>query len=143
MLVGFRPGCSNGRSDHVNPSRLVLGVCSESQFERHLEELFVKVQKLVRFCTESNNIWFQFGFALCFLVGRVNTVEVGILWFPGQARMRPKMVWDLFEPALTGEFLGANFALVIDVILLDLNPVVAEAAAEQVGPSNVVLRGDE
>jgi hypothetical protein len=43
---------------------------------------------------------------------------------------------------LTGEFLGANFVLAIDVILLQLDPVVAETTAEQVGPSNVILRGD-
>jgi hypothetical protein len=50
---------------------------------------------------------------------------------------------DLFEPAVTSEFLGANFVLMIDVILLDLNPVVAEAAAKQVRPCNVIFRGDE
>jgi hypothetical protein len=49
---------------------------------------------------------------------------------------------DLFEPALTGEFVGANFILAIDVILLQLHPVVAEATAEQMGPSNVILRRD-
>jgi hypothetical protein len=57
--------------------------------------------------------------------------------------MHPKMMQDLFEPPLTGEFLGANFVLVIDAFLLDLSPVVAAAAAEQVGPSNVVLKGNE
>jgi hypothetical protein len=141
MFVGFRPGDSNGGSDHVDPSQLVLGFCSESQFERHLKERFVEVQKLVGSCAEGNNVWFQFGFALFFLVSRVDTLEIGIPWFPGQAQMRPKMVQDLFEPALTGEFLGANFVLVIDVVLLDLDPVVAEAGAEQVGPSNIVLGG--
>jgi hypothetical protein len=78
MLIGFRPGYSNCGSDQVNPSRLVVGLCSESQFERHLEQSFVEVQKLVGVRVESNNVGSQFGFALFFLVGRVNAVEIGI-----------------------------------------------------------------
>jgi hypothetical protein len=119
-----------------------VGLGLESKFDGHLEQSFVKVQKLVGVRAESNDVGSQFGFALFFLVGRVDAVEIGIPLFPGKVKMRPKMVEDLFEPALTGEFLGANFILAIDVILLQLNPMVTEAAAEQVGPTNVVLRGD-
>ena len=53
--------------------------------------------------------------------------------------MSPEMIENLFEPALAGEFLGADFVLVIDVSLLCLNPVVAEASSQKVGPSDVIL----
>jgi hypothetical protein len=63
MVVGFRPGCLNSETDNVDPCRLFLGFGSELQFKRHFEESFVEVQQLVGFCTESDNVRFQFGFA--------------------------------------------------------------------------------
>ena len=102
----------------MDPRRLIVGLCAESKFDGHVEESSIKVQKLVGFRVESKNVGSQFGFALFFLVGRVDAVEIGIPLFPGEIEMRPKMVEDLFEPALTGEFLGANLILAIDVFLL-------------------------
>ena len=51
------------------------------------------------------------------------------------------MVENLLKPGLTCKFLVPTiFFLVIDVILLDLDPMVAEGALQQVGSSNVILR---
>jgi hypothetical protein len=86
MLIGFRPGHSNCGTNQVNPRRLVVGLCSELHFDRHLEESFVEVQKLAGVRVESNNIGSQFGFALLFLVSCIDAVEIGIPWFPGKAK---------------------------------------------------------
>ena len=48
-------------------------------------------------------------------------------------QMSPEMVENLFEPAVASEFFGADFVLMVDVVLLDLNPVMTEAASWQVG----------
>jgi hypothetical protein len=48
-------------------------------------------------------------------------MKIGVAEFPGHVQMRPYMVENLLEPALTREFLGAKLVLVIDVILLDLD----------------------
>ena len=52
------------------------------------------------------------------------------------------MVDDVFKPSLPCEFLGANVMLVVDVVLLNLDPMVTESASEKVVPSYIVLRGD-
>jgi hypothetical protein len=50
------------------------------------------------------------------------------------------MIKNLLEPSFAAsEFPGANFFLSIDVGLLQLNPIVAESAVKQTGPSDVVL----
>ena len=56
--------------------------------------------------------------------------------------MSPNVVDDVFEPSLPCEFLGANVVLMVDVVLLNLDPMVTESASEKVVPSCVVLRGD-
>ena len=63
-----------------------------------------------------------------FLIGCVDAMEIGVAEFPGEVEMSPDVVDDLLEPSLAGEFLGANLVLVIDVVLLDLDPVMTEAA---------------
>jgi hypothetical protein len=40
---------------------------------------------------------------------------------------------------LAGEFDAADFVVLVDVGLLELSPVKAEASAKQMGPANVVL----
>ena len=57
--------------------------------------------------------------------------------------MSPDVVDDLFEPSLPCEFLGADVMLVVDAVLLNLDPMVAEAASENVVPSDVILRRHE
>jgi hypothetical protein len=46
------------------------------------------------------------------------------------------MVEDLLEPALAGEERG-TICILVEVSLLEQNPLAAEAASEQVGPSDV------
>jgi hypothetical protein len=67
-----------------------------------------------------------------------NAVKVGVAQFPGGAQVRPEMVEDLLEPVLAGKERG-TFVVLIDVVLLEQDPVVTEAALEWVGPSDVVL----
>ena len=67
--------------------------------------------------------------AFRFLVCCVDAMEIGVAEFPGQVEMSPDVVDDLLEPSLAGEFLGANLVLVVDVVLLDLDPVMSEAAS--------------
>jgi hypothetical protein len=86
---------------------------------------------------------FSSAFRFASLVGRVDAMKVCVAEFPGHVEMCPDMVENLLEPALTSKFLGADFVVMIYVVLLDLHPVVTEATAEQVGPSYVILRGHE
>jgi hypothetical protein len=83
------------------------------------------------------------GFAFCFLVGCVDAVEISVAELPGQVQMRPNMMQHLLELSLTREFERANFIVVINVVLLDLNPVMAEASPKQMGPSDAILAVDE
>ena len=92
---------------------------------------------------ESDDGGSQLGFAFSFLVGRIDTVEIGVSEFPCQVEMSPDVVDDFFEPSLPCEFLGADVVLVVNVVLLDLDPVVAEAASESVVPADTVLRRHE
>ena len=39
------------------------------------------------------------------------------------------MIENLLKPALACEFLGTDFGFVVDVVLLDLNPVVTEVSS--------------
>ena len=79
-----------------------------------------------------------FSVAFHFLVGRSYAMKIAE--FPGQVLMSPEMVENLLEPVLTCTFLGSNLAFfprdrcnlvgsagLIDVILLDLDSVVAES----------------
>ena len=49
---------------------------------------------------------------------------------------------NLLKPGLACELLGADFLLMIDAVLLSLDPAMTELALQQVRPSDVVLRGD-
>lgn len=50
---------------------------------------------------------------------------------------------NLEKPGFPCESCGASFILVMDVFLLDLDPMVTEAASKQVGPSNVIVGRDQ
>jgi hypothetical protein len=52
--------------------------------------------------------------------------------------MRPQMVEDLLEPALAGEERG-TICILIEVGLLEQNPLAAEAPSQKVRPADVVL----
>jgi hypothetical protein len=81
------------------------------------------------------SVWLSSGFFIC----RVTTVTVDAGDFAaGHARMCPEMVENLLEPALTRKCCRACSALVIDVVLLNLDPIVTEEASKRVGPSKVV-----
>ena len=78
---------------------------------------------------EGDNCGFQLCFSFRFLVCCVDAVEIGASQFPGEIEMSPDVVDDLLEPSLAGELLGANLVVVVDVVLLDLDPVMTEAAS--------------
>ena len=44
--------------------------------------------------------------------------------------MSPQMMQNLLKPALACELLGADFVFVVDMVLLELDPMVTEAAPE-------------
>jgi hypothetical protein len=56
-------------------------------------------------------------------------MKIGVAESPGHAQMCPEMVENLLKPALACKFLGANSFLVINMVLFDLDPVVAETAS--------------
>ena len=63
---------------------------------------------------------FSLAFAFCFLAGHVNTMKISVAEFPGHVQMCPERDGNLLKPVLTCKCLGANFFLVINVVLLDL-----------------------
>ena len=106
---------------------MFMGLEAESFVQREIEDAPVEIVEFLAGLLEGNDCWFQLGFSFGFLVGCVDAVEIGVAEFPGAIEMSPDVVDDLLEPSLAGEFLGAN--LVIDVVLLDLDPVITEAAS--------------
>ena len=129
----------NGRG-HVEPSLLLMRPQVRSSEQRQFEESFVEAVKLGSSLAESNNGGLKLGFAFCFLISRADAAWIGISQFPGHAQMSPQMVENFLKPALACEFLGTDFILVIDVILLNLDPAMIETASQQVRPSDIVLR---
>ena len=56
--------------------------------------------------------------------------------------MSPRMIENLFEPALACEFLGADFVLMIDVVLLALQLVVGtlKSGSSRMAPRMATMR---
>ena len=67
----------------------------------------------------------MFGFS----AGCIDAMTISIEEFPGQVQMRQEMVENLLKPALACNFFGADLFLVIDAVLLDLDPMMTEAAS--------------
>jgi hypothetical protein len=52
-------------------------------------------------------------------------VKISIAQFLGQVQVRPDIMENLLEPTLTSKLLGADFVVLVDVVvLLQLDPVV-------------------
>jgi hypothetical protein len=49
-----------------------------------------------------------------------DAIKIGIMEFPGHFQMGPETVENLLKPGLACKLLGADFFLMIDVVLLDL-----------------------
>jgi hypothetical protein len=116
-----------------------MGVLAETLFQSEIEES--TVEAIERRCcrAKSDDGWFQLGFAFQFLIGLIDTVQIRVALLPCPVQLCPEMVENLLQPALTREFPGADFVVVIHMRLLELHPVVAETASKQMGPANVVL----
>ena len=133
----FRVGCfcrclSDGGRIVVEPGLLFMRLQVWAVVQRQFEELFVEAVKLGSSLVESNNSRLKLGFALCFLISGIGTVEIGASEFPARARVSLWMVENLLKPALACEFPGTHFVLMIDVVLLNLDPVMTEVASQQV-----------
>jgi hypothetical protein len=102
--------------------------------------VFVKVVQLASCFVKSHDSWFEFGFAFQLLVGGgVSTMEIHISLFPGDVQVCPEVTKDFVEPSVARELLGADVAVVMDVGLLNLDPVMAEVSTNQMSPCNIVL----
>jgi hypothetical protein len=139
VIVCFGFCLSYCRRDHVDPGSLLMGVLAETLFQSEIEESSVEAIESRCCRVKSDDGWFQLGFAFQFLIGLIDTVQIGVALLPCPVQLCPEMVENLLEPAITREFPGANFVFVIYMRLLELHPVVAETASKQMGPANVVL----
>ena len=108
---------------------MFMGLEAESFVQREIEDTPVEIVEFLAGLVEGDDFGSQLGFSFRFLVGCVDAVEIGVAEFPGEIEMSPDVVDDLLEPSLAGELLGADLVVVIDVVLLDLDPVMTEAAS--------------
>ena len=139
-LSCFCPCSSDRGRGQVEPSPLLMRLQIQLFVQRQSEESFVQAVKLGSSLVESNNGGLKLGFVFCFLISRIGAAEIGVSEFPAHAQMSPWMVENLLKPALVCEFPGTHFVLMIDVVLLNLDPVVTETATQRVQSSDVVLR---
>ena len=108
---------------------MFMGLEAESFVQREIEDTPVEIVEFLAGLVEGDDCGFQLGFSFRFLVSCLDAMEIGVAEIPGQVEMSPDVVDDLLEPSLAGEFLGANLVIVVDVVLLDLDPMMTEAAS--------------
>ena len=63
------------------------------------------------------------------LVDRIDAMKIGVPELPGNVQTGPEMVEHRLKLKLAGKCLGADFFPMIDVVLLDLDLMVNEAAS--------------
>jgi hypothetical protein len=97
----FCLGLSNGRCNHIDPSgRLfVLRLLFVAVVQRKIKEAFAEAVWLVGCLAQSDNGRFQLGFAFCFLICQIDTVEISIAKFSEGVQMCPEMVEKIVKPA--------------------------------------------
>ncbi len=135
----FSLGLANGWRDNIDPGNLLRGPEEEAIGKRKIKKAFVHIVDLSSRGVEGDDSGTELGLALLFLVGGIDAVQVGIALLPGYVQVSSDIVEDLSKPPLTGEFLGADCIVAVDVCLLELDPVMAEAAPEKMSPSNGIL----
>jgi hypothetical protein len=143
VVVCFGFGLSHGGCNEADPGALLGGVETEALVEGQGKEAFVKIFESGGCLVQGYDGWAQLSFAFRFLVGLVDAVEVGVAEKPSGIEMGPNVMENFLQPSRAGVQLGTDFIVVVDVGLLELYPVVAKATAQEMGPSDVVLAGDE
>ena len=78
-LVGcFCFRLSNCRCDLVDPCRLHIGLEVKASEQRELEHASVEIVELLAGLVEGDDGWFKLGFALLFLVCRIDAMKIRV-----------------------------------------------------------------